>query len=145
MVTLYYNSINNSVFLLCIYYTWDINWHWLLINFSILTGVSIVINIIDWYFQLYIIKHHEQKFLFKIMKNRSYPQNFNAKKQVNIIVNLKKERIFYCTVLNVFIIIFMPLFLMLLNDLFLIGKLLLLMLIFSYFLLLSLYEIYYNN
>ncbi|WP_158676196.1 hypothetical protein [Spiroplasma poulsonii] len=39
----------------------------------------------------------------------------------------------------------MPLFLMLLNDLFLIGKLLLLMLIFSYFLLLSLYEIYYNN
>ena len=127
------------------YYTWDIDWRWLIINISILIGTSVIVNIIDWYFQMYIVKHCQQKILVKIMKNRSYSRNFNLTKQANIIVNLKKEWIFYCSVLNVFVIIFMPLFLMLLNNLILTGKLLSLIFIFIYFLLLNLYEINYNN
>lgn len=76
------------------YYTWDIDWRWLIINISILIGTSVIVNIIDWYFQMYIVKHCQQKILVKIMKNRSYFRNFNLTKQANIIVNLKKSEYF---------------------------------------------------
>lgn len=133
-------------FSLLIYYTWNINWRWLVITIAILIGASGIINIIDWYLQLYIVKYDKQKILFKIMKNRSYSQNFNSiSNQVNIIVNLKKEWIYYWQVISVFFVIISPLFLILLNKLPLVFKLLLMMLIFTSWLLLNLYQVTYNN
>ncbi len=100
----------------------------------------------DWYLQLYIIKNDKQKFLFKIMKNRTYSQNFSSlTEQTSIVVNLKREWIYYCSVLSVYFILIMPLLLISLNHLSLITKLMLMILIFIFYLLLNLYKVSYNN
>ncbi len=133
-------------FSLLIHYSWKINWHWFIINILILISISVIVNVMDWYLQLYIIKNDKQKFLFKIMKNRTYSQNFSSlTEQTSIVVNLKREWIYYCSVLSVYFILIMPLLLISLNNLSLITKLMLMILIFIFYLLLNLYKVSYNN